>query len=290
MMAENGDKRRGLGERVLHRAGAGVAWCLLHPARVPPVITPRVHGLPYERVRLRSHETDLAAWYIPRPGSRAGIVLCHGRNNSRQQFHRMLRPLHEAGFHLFLFDFRAMGLSRGDVCTYGYRERGDALAAVDWLRQEAGVPHVGLYGMSLGGATSLLAAAADPGVEAVVTDSAFANLGDMVEQNFFYLPPSVREPVGRSVRHWAEHWCGNHVEDIDPEAELRDWRPRPLLAIHGERDLLIPVRHAHRIVAAAGNQAELWTIPGAGHTGCLSKAGKSYVERVVSFLEANIER
>lgn len=288
MMAEGSKHQPGLGERVLHCAAAGVAWGLLHPARVPPVITPRMHGLPYERVRLRSQETDLAAWYIPHPGSRAGIVLCHGRNNSRQQFHRMLRPLHEAGFHLFLFDFRAMGLSRGDVCTYGYRERGDVLAAVEWLRREAGVPRVGLYGWSLGGAAALLAAAADPEVPAVVTDSAFASLEDMVEQNFFYLPAPLREPVGRSVRHWAEHWCGNRVTDVDPEAEVRGWRPRPLLVIHGERDLLIPVRHGHRLAAAAGEPAELWTIPGAWHTGCLSKAGGSYVDRVVKFFKTGI--
>lgn len=278
----------GLPAWLLHHGCAGIAWVVLHPARIPSLLTPGLQGLPYRRVRLEHAGTRLAAWHIPREGSEAGLVLCHGHNDSRAQFSAMLRPLHDAGFHLLLFDFRSMGVSGGSHCTYGYREQGDVLAAVEWLRQEAGVRRVGLYGLSMGGASALLAAARDPGIEAVVTDCAFARLEEMVERRFLYLPHGLRAPVSQSVRYWAERWGGNRVEDVDPEAAVRGWRPRPLLVIQAGGDLLVPPEHGERLAAAGGEQASLWTVPGAWHVRSRQWAGREYPRRVAGFFQQHL--
>jgi pimeloyl-ACP methyl ester carboxylesterase len=274
--------------RLLHRACAAGAWLVLHPVRVPPVVTPRLAGLRYRRFRLEVDGTRLAAWHVPCAGSRRGVVLCHGHNNCRSQLMSLVRPLHEAGFHVLLFDHRTMGLSGGSHCTYGYTEHRDVLAAADWLREEAAVEQVGLVGLSMGGACVLLAAAADPRIGAVVTECAFARLEEMVEQRFYALPESWRGPIGRSIRQWCEQWAGEVIAEVDPERALRGWEPRPLLLIHGEDDRLIPVEHAHRLAAAAGETAELWLVPGANHVGCHGKAGDAYTERVVSFLRQHL--
>jgi pimeloyl-ACP methyl ester carboxylesterase len=280
----------GLVERVVHRLCAGVAWVVLHPLRFPSLLTPRFHRLPYQRVRLRSQGVGLAAWHIPREGSTAGIVLCHGHNDCRMQFFSLLRPLHEAGFHLLLFDFRSMGLSGGKVCTYGLHEQEDVLAAAEWLRREAGVERVGLFGISMGGASALLAAARDPGVGAVVADCAFARLEDMVEQNFHYLPARLRGPVSRGVRHWTERWFGNVIQSVDPEAAVKGWQPRPLLLIHGDQDRLTPSSHAERLAAAAGDTADLWIMPGVPHAACRRKGGAAYSRRVTAFFQRHLLR
>lgn len=275
-----------LSQKLLHHACGTAAWILLHPLRIPPVITPRVLGLPYRRVTLQSDGARLAGWHVaPRPEEdlRAGIVLCHGHNDSRMQFLPMLRRLRDAGFHTLLFDFRTMGASKGEVCTYGAYEKGDALAAVQWLRTEAGVERVGLYGISMGGATALLAAAEDPSIEAVVTDCAFARLEEMVERKFLMVPRGLRPQVAESVKHWSEKWAGVSVLGVDPEAALRGWRPRPLLVIHAERDLLVPVAHGRRLAEAGGDEAELWLIPRAGHVASRRWAPRVYPRRVTDF-------
>lgn len=270
------------------RLGAAVTWAVLHPLRLPPWPTPRTLGLSYRRVRLEGATAPLAAWHIPCEGSRAGLVLCHGHNNSRAQFSRLIRPLHEAGFHLLLFDFPSMGLSGGSTCTYGAREYRDVLATVEWLRRETGIDRVGLMGLSMGGACALLAAAADPTIDAVVADCAFARLEDMVEQRFFFLPRMLRRPLGHSVRTLAQRWTGIRVEEVSPEAALSGWRQRPLLLIHGERDRTIPVFHSRRLAAAAGPQAELWVVPGAGHVGCHLKLGEAYRQRLIGFFRTHL--
>lgn len=273
---------------LLHGACAAAAWGFLHPMRVPPAITPGMLGLEYRKVRLRNGEVDLAAWHVPRAGSRAGIVLCHGHNDCRTQFLPLLRPLHRAGFHLMLFDFRTMGVSGGSACTYGYHEQTDVLTAVEWLRAEAGVERVGLMGYSMGGACALLAAARDPEVAAVATDCAFARLEEMIERKLLAVPAGLRGTVGRSVQYWAERWVGEVTRDVDPEEAVRQWRPRPLLVIHGERDLLVPPEHGRRLAAAGGEPAELWMVRGAGHVACRRWARREYYPRVAEFFRRHL--
>jgi pimeloyl-ACP methyl ester carboxylesterase len=276
-----------LADRAIEAVGAAAAWSMLRPPRVPSLVLPSFLGLPVRRFALRGREVDLAAWHVPCPGSKAGLVLCHGHAASRGQFTRLLRPLHEAGFHLLLFDHRSMGVSPG-ICSYGFNERWDTLAAVDWLRREAGVERVGLYGVSMGGATALLAAAQDPEVRAVATDCAFARLDEMVERKLLIVPPGVRERVGASVRRWAERWTGAAVASVDPEQALREWEQRPLLVIQAEGDLLVPPEHGPRLAAAAGEGAELWMVPGAWHARCHLWAGPEYPARLTAFFRENL--
>jgi fermentation-respiration switch protein FrsA (DUF1100 family) len=53
--------------------------------------------------------------------------------------------------------------------------------------------------------------------------------------------------------------------------------------IHGERDLLVPVSHGKRLAEAAGETAEFWMIPRAGHVAGRRWAPKAYPRRVTEF-------
>ncbi len=273
---------------LLDAMSRAVTWVVLRPMRMLPLATPSLAGLSFERIRLESQGASLAAWHVPCPGSRRGIVLCHGHNNCRTQLFPLFRPLHEAGFHVLSFDFRSMGVSGGQHCTYGYRERADVHAALRWLRTQAGVTHTGLLGYSMGGATALLTAAEDDDVRAVVTECAFARLEEMVRQRFYFMPPALRDPLGDGVRRWSEAATGFSAMDVDPEAAVRDWTPRPLLVIHAERDLLVPPDHGRRLARAAGAQGELWMVPHAWHVGCRQVARRTYTTRVVEFLSRHV--
>ena len=44
------------------------------------------------------------------------------------------------------------------------------------------------------------------------------------------------------------------------------WPPRPILLIHGSDDAVTPVESATRLQMAVGPAAELWVLPGRGHT------------------------
>jgi uncharacterized protein len=272
--------------------GAGHAALVLSLARYftrPPRYkvdrTPADVGLKYEDIVVKSADSlELKGWYLPGTGP-AGIVLCHGFPANRECLLAFLPWLHRAGFHVVTFDFRALGESPGDVCTFGLQEKRDVEAAATLLAREPGVDahRIGAMGLSMGGATVLLAAAETPSIRAVVTDSAFARLDEMVVERFRLVPAFYRGTLSSSVRFCAERWAGYDSRDVVPVDAIPHIAPRPILLIHGPKDHLVPIRHARMLRAAAGAPTELWEVPGAGHVRCYATAPEEYERRVVQF-------
>jgi hypothetical protein len=52
-----------------------------------------------------------------------------------------------------------------------------------------------------------------------------------------------------------------------------------------ERDVVLPCRHAEKILRAANGAKELWRVPGAMHTGALGTATEEFRRRVILFFE-----
>jgi pimeloyl-ACP methyl ester carboxylesterase len=88
------------------------------------------------------------------------------------------------GYGVLAWDFRAHGDSGGDMSTLGYYEQLDAEAALDYALAQEGVEHVGAWGGSMGAATVILTAAKRVEIEAVVADSAYPTLEDVLKVNF----------------------------------------------------------------------------------------------------------
>lgn len=263
-----------------------LARWFLRPARYPVRETPARYGLQYESLWLTSADgTRLAAWFVPRPGARAAVVLCHGYPANRSDVLDLIPPLHRAGFHVLAFDFRAMGESEGRICTLGREEPEDVRAAVAYLRAHPDVDpeRVGVLGISMGAACALMAAARDPGIRAVVADSAFARLDEMVEERFRFLPLPLRRPLVFSTTWWGERLAGFSAAQVSPEVEVAHIALRPVLFIHGACDTLIPVAHARRLHAAAGAPKALWIVPEAGHVRAWANRPAEYEVRIVTF-------
>ena len=127
------------------------------------------------------------------------IVYCHEYLSDRWSFHPYVDHLRDLGYDLFTFDFRNHGASDLEA---GYapmqwtsdREVSDLRAA---LRPTCGRvpittrPGFGLFGVSRGGTTALLAAAVEHDVWGVMTDGAFPTRGTMVP---------VHHSLGRDLR------------------------------------------------------------------------------------------
>ena len=213
----------------------------------------------------------LAGWLLPSSGDRA-IVLVHGINSDGWcgAHTDIARAYVEAGFHVFIFDLRGRGRSGGDRIGFGWLERRDVRGAVDLLLSrgfQAG--RIGIHGTSYGGATALLSAATIPELGAVVADTAFADVRDVmlgeIKRKIPWLPfVSVFSP---GITLMGQLLYGLDFDTIAPEHQVANIAPRPILFIHGSDDRRIPVEHASRLKAASGNPVnELWILKGYGHT------------------------
>ncbi len=263
---------------------------VVHPPRRQVRETPADRGLPFTAVRLRSRDgVRLEGWFVPRAegGRGPALVVCHGHPDSRAGVLPLLQPLHEQGFHLLAFDFRALGESGGDHCTLGWKERWDVHAAVAWLRtrREVDPSRIGVYGLSMGGAAALLAAGENPAIQAVATDCTFARLDEMAHHYFWALPAPFRPPLGWGVMAVAQGLSGADASRVAPEEAAARLSPRPLLVIQSAQDRLVPLAHGRRLARGAGARGQLWIVDGAGHCRAFETDPDAYVARLVMFFQ-----
>jgi len=94
------------------------------------------------------------------------------------------------------------------------------------------------------------------------------------------MPRPAFWPIVRLGFVWARLRYGVDLRQASPMAAVRTTHI-PVLLIHGDRDVNIPIRHSRELQAANRSMVELWEIQGAGHVECLSQAPKEYPARVL---------
>ncbi len=271
---------------------AALAWHgagqLIHPARHPATTSPQDYGLESEAISFKTRDgLTLRGWFIPtarRSDPKGTIVFCHGYGGDCSPDLVYAPLFHQAGFNLLFFDCRGHGASDGDFTSLVYFERGDLLAALDFLRSR-GLGRVGLMGFSMGGAVALATAPHSPMVVGVISDSAFAELRSIVQQAAPSrgVPKFLAPRVGWLVVLLASLRLRANLFSADPIHWVDKIAPRPVLIMHGADDAAIPVSEAQRLFRAARHPKELWIVPHATHREIEGVAREEYRRRVIDF-------
>ena len=265
---------------------------------------PGDYGLPYEDVAFSPrgnewHGLVLRGWIVEREGlegpeGELTVILVHGLNSSRTGDNALALAsrLFSLGFNVLLFDMRGHGESDGDQLSAGYFERWDVLGAYDFL-VEQGVPpaRIGVLGWSMGGATALLAVSEEPSIRAVVADSAFADVQDMIAQETarttvfpeWAVPVFIPGMIIVSSVHY-----GIDVGAVVPE-QAAAGLDYPILLIHGDADSRIPVEHSIRIHDSAPAGSVLWLIQGSDHADAFLDEPDEYVGRLDAYFRDRLD-
>ena len=252
----------------------------------PRLATPSDFGVDHEALDLVTADgVRLAAWYLP--GTRpAAIVVSSGYRRHPGEVLGIAVALQREGFHVAVHGWRGTPGSGEAAHTLGVYERHDLEAAINALAARLGPVPVGLLGYSMGGAVSISVGADDPRISAVCTDSAFADpqalVGERVRSALKVPAAMVMMPVIALLARRT----GARLTDFRPLLAVGRIAPRPLLLIHGEDDVLVPIHHAELLFDAAGQPKELWRLSGVGHVGAYFADRPAYVARVVSFFRA----
>lgn len=264
---------------------------LVHPPREHRRATPAYRGVAFEDVSFTTDDgLKLAAWWMPARADdpQGTVVFLHGYGASKWQALGVAPFLHRNGWNVLAFDFRAHGWSEGAYTTFGIDETSDVRAAVAYALARDPDEPVALFGWSMGGATALAAAADMPEVRAVVVDSAFARLENVVSNSlpaFTGLPAFPFAPVTVSIASWMTH---RDVDDAQP-ARGAATLGRPLLIIHGLEDTLVRADvDARELSEAAGGRAETWLVPDADHVNARRYHPQEYEQRVLGFLARHV--
>src|SRR5438034_9363507 len=184
---------------------------LVYVPQKPIYATPASLGLQFQYVTFPSRvdHVQLRGWFIPgvlpngKLTTQRAIVFVHGTRTNRADKAAGLLNLSGAiaknGFAVLAFDMRGAGESPPAPLSLGYFEQRDVLGAVDFLRSgpqpypELGRPRViAGWGVSMGAVTLLLAAAKEPAIRALVSDSGYPDFASILEREIpkrCHLPP-----------------------------------------------------------------------------------------------------
>lgn len=230
----------------------------------------------------------LRGWLLPGRTGAGAILLMHGVRASRLQMLGRARFLSAAGYAVLLFDFQAHGESTGDSITTGYLESLDARAALEFLRANAAGERIGIVGVSMGGAATLLA---EPPLRA-----------DAIVLEMVY--PTIEQAIGNRLALKLGGWARVLTPLLTVQLKLRagisveQLRPiaragrivAPKLFIAGSEDRHTTLDESKELFAAAGEPKELWVLEGARHVDAHAFAAGEYERRVLSFFEQRIRR
>lgn len=278
---------------LLTLAGSATLAHIVTRPRHLRAIAPREIDESVEEITFRTlDKLTLSGWYLPHTSPRDLLIICHGYAMSRHELLDLAQALRARGHAVLLFDFRAHGSSGGQRSTIGFREAGDISAAIDWTetRPELDDLPIGVAGISMGGAASLLAAAREPRIAAVAADSSFAALAESARGSLRVLCHPAAARLSPLIIRFSELLTRVQIGINRPIDAIAMIAPRPVLIIHDSEDRFIPVQNAYALHEAASEPKALWVRPGRGHASLWLCCADEYVERLDRFFSRALDQ
>ena len=275
----------------------GLSYQLYRRAFVPArpqvmddfAFTPFEFQADYEEVELVTADgVAFGAWHFRQPGSPQTVIVSGGHKGQRQGTLGVTVALWRKGFNVITYSYRGMPGSDTAPVTFGIKEVLELQAVIAFARKRIPNARIGLLGYSMGAVVSLLGAAGEPGVQALVLDSPFSDLRRLLVENVGNASKLPGAPFVwlAGVMLWMRTRC--RISECRPIDVLSSLEPRPLFFIHGGADAITSVNHSRRLYDAYRGPREIWIVQGAPHTGAYFADRPLYVERVAGFFARHL--
>ena len=211
------------------------------------------------------------------------VIYLHGNSSSRLEGMKMATYLLRKGINLFVFDFPGSGLSEGEYISLGYHEQNDVKIIVDFVEGIPGVGRIGLWGRSMGAATTLMYCSNDERIRCCVMDSPFADFKRLAKELCLHvvkLPGFLIDAAIGIVNRTVKSKNDMDVNQIKPIAKA-EITTTPCIIIHAIYDEMISIEHSRDIFKKyLGKEKKLIECPEGGHN---SKRENEVIEEVIKF-------
>lgn len=223
-------------------------------------------SVPFERVYITSFDgLKLAARYYHVANDAPLQIEFHGyKGTAIRDFCGGNKLARNCGQNTLVVDQRAHGKSEGKTICFGIKEKYDCLAWINYALERFGDIPIVLSGVSMGGATVLMASELDlpENVKCIVADCPYSSPEEIIcsECAKTGIPPVLGMPLiklgalvfGKLKLHGGAEEAVKHTKV-------------PILILHGEADDFVPCEMSKKIKAANPNMITLETFPGAAH-------------------------
>jgi uncharacterized protein len=233
------------------------------------------------------------------------IIFLHEFASDMYSCARYCRPLIDAGYDVFTFDFRDHGGSSGEddykprqwATNHEMADMFGAIAYVeDWLEERNLPTEIGLFGISRGACAAVMAAQDYPRVACIVADGLFSTerILEHLMKRWAYIFAKVKfvyenhhPAFWQFLTYLLLRYSSRKLNCTFPSVHkaLKRMAARPMLFIHGQRDSYIPVDQAQLLYDSTKEPKELWVVPGAKHNQGVIVQSEEYARRTVAFFD-----
>lgn len=220
------------------------------------------------------------------------VILLHGLYQNRSMCLPYVSLYRNLGYNVLLIDQRGHGESGGGHTDWGLSEVDDIDAWVKLLQKKDPAAKIGLHGISLGAAMSLLYAGSSYGDKLAfcVADSSYGNILQLGREKIFDWAQDplaiwgldVLDPFFQAAMFYHTHKL---LADIEPMQAMKHISV-PLLILHGSADELVPVKTADDLYRQdRGKNKYIHIFKGSPHAAGIETHREEYERVLDSFLE-----
>lgn len=236
----------------------------------------------YEAVSFYSPSLDRQInGYFVHGTNGATIILPPTLNSPAGYWRQDYVILNRYGYNLFNYEGRGC---TGIPSTLGYGEVDQVGDALNYLatRPDVDMNRVGIQGFSAGGATSVMSGARYIHLKAVVAMGGYHDfrvvLNDDSNSSWFGFLFAIGADTGYRMA------TGLSMDVLSPVRVIDQIAPRPILLIYGTRESSLAGAYLQQ--AAAGPNAELWVVDGAGHGNYWDMGPAGFEQRLIAFWDS----
>lgn len=246
---------------------------------------------PSEHVTIKSNDglTLHGDLFLAQKPAMRTAILFHGYTSCGiNDCSNMAEYFMERGYNTLIVDQRSHGKSEGQYIGFGILDRYDCVNWIKYITKRLGKDsEIVLYGVSMGGATVLMASGLDDfpkQVKAIIADCAFTSPYDVfvhILKRDYHLPP---HPIMDINDKMCRDTAGYGFQDYSTLDAVKK-APCPYLFIHGKEDLFVPTEMSIHNHAVCTGEKRLLLVDNAGHAASLYENRELYYKTVNEFLD-----
>lgn len=242
---------------------------------------------PSTEVTIMSHDgLRLVGHWFENKDSKRIIIAMHGwRSSWNRDFGTVAEFLFREGCSVLFVEQRGQNKSDGAYMGFGLLERYDCRCWAEWINRKTGgrLP-IYLVGVSMGGASVLMAAGLDlpEMVRGIIADCSFTSphaIWQHVSEKNLHLPYRLQSIL---INDLCKRRIHIGAKDYSTTQAMEHCNI-PVLFVHGTEDHFVPVEMTYENYKACKAPKHLFIVPGADHGMCYYEDKEGYEQTVCDF-------
>ena len=234
----------------------------------------------------------LHGYYLPAKNSTyKTVILAHGYDSIGMELGGLTKFYYEIlGYNVLIPDNRGHGLSEGKYIGFGWHDRKDYLGWIDYVIIKNGSDsQIILHGISMGAATVLIVSGEvlNDNIKCIISDCAYTSASDILAHQMkkMYNLPSI--PLIQITSLICKIKANYYFGEASALKQVNKAK-KPILFIHGEDDLFIPIKMVYSLYEKCKSDKELFIVPKACHANAYHTDTKGYQQKVTQFINKYI--